>query len=244
MRARGRFLLCVILIFGVCSLEWAAVKKPKTFVLGFNAGLGHWTSQISRDVRIYALPSFPPGHAAGVADTDTDVNYHLGFSFTYDFTPKFGLQAEISRINAEYLILIGLNPSRGQNLPRYDTLDLPWRITTVYINGVFRFQKTKKKVAPFAFFGAGFNICNNNRATGEYVEIESESSVDLGLKMGGGLDYTPSGADIGFELRAFILYLTAVGAPSYSFQSYTNPSPGFSGENLVWAFDLGMKYRF
>jgi len=75
-------------VFGIHSSEWAAVKKPSNFVLGFNAGLGHWTSQISRDIQIYPLPTFPSGHAAVVADTDTDVNYHLGFSLKYNFTPK------------------------------------------------------------------------------------------------------------------------------------------------------------
>jgi hypothetical protein len=77
-----------------------------------------------------------------VADTDTDVNYHLGFSLKYNFTPKFGLQAEFSQINAEYLILIGLNPQDSSDLSKYDALDMPWRITTIYINGVFSFRET------------------------------------------------------------------------------------------------------
>lgn len=244
MRSWGRFFLFFLLLYGIFSLGWTAIKKPCKFVLGFSAGLGHWTSQISRDILICPLPSFPPDHAVVLADTDTDVNYHLGFSLKYNFTPKFGLQAEFSRINSEYLIVIGLNPRNPSELSKYDTLDMPWRISTININGVFNFRKTKTKVLPFAFFGAGFNIVHKNRASGKYVEIESESSVDLGLKMGGGLNYYLSGSDLGFELRAFILYLTAVGAPSYSYQSYTSPSPGFTGENLVWAVDLGLKYRF
>jgi hypothetical protein len=231
-------------MFGMCATGWTSDKKPSKFELGINAGLGKWTSQINRDVLIYPLPSFPPNHRADVADTDTDVNYHLGFNLRYDFTPKFGLQADFNRINAEYLIAIGLNPLYGNDLSKYDTLDMPWRITTIYINGVFSFQKTKRKFYPFAFFGVGFNILHKNRASGKYIEIESKSSVDLGLKGGGGLSYYLPGAPLGFELRAFILYLTVVGVPSYSYQSYTSPSTGFSGENLVWVVDLGLKYRF
>jgi hypothetical protein len=244
MRPRASFFLCGLILLGLCTLGWAAIKKPSKFVLGINAGLGRWTSQINKDVLIKPLPSFPLGHAVVVADTDTDVNYHLGFSLMYNFTPKFGLQAEFSRINAEYLILIGLNPQSNTDPSKYDTLSLPWKITTVYINGVFNFRKTKGKVFPFAFFGVGFNILNKTRVSGKYMEIESDSSVDLGLKGGGGLNYYLPGAALGFELRAFILYLTAVGGPSYSYQSYTSPSPGFYGENIVWAVDLGLKYRF
>ena len=244
MRSRGSFFLFCVLMFGVCTSGWTTIKKPSKFVLGFNAGLGRWTNQINRDVLIYPLPSFPPGFAVGVTDTNTDVNYHLGFNLEYNFTPKFGLQAEFSRINAEYLIVIGLNPQYSNEFSKYDTLNLPWKITTVYLNGVFNLRKTKRKFFPFAFFGVGFNILHKNRVSGNYVEIESKSLVDLGLKMGGGFSYYLPGTPLGFELRAFILYLTALGVSSYSYQSYTSPSPGFSGENLVWAVDLGLKYRF
>ena len=244
MRSRGSFFLFCVLMFGVCTSGWTTIKKPSKFVLGFNAGLGRWTNQINRDVLIYPLPSFPPGFAVGVTDTNTDVNYHLGFNLEYNFTPKFGLQAEFSRINAEYLIVIGLNPQYSNEFSKYDTLNLPWKITTVYLNGVFNLRKTKRKFFPFAFFGVGFNILHKNRVSGNYVEIESKSLVDLGLKMGGGFSYYLPGTPLGFELRAFILYLTAVGASSYSYQSYTSPTPGFYGENLIWAVDLGFKYRF
>ncbi len=244
MRSRGSFFLFCVLMFGVCTSGWTTVKKPSKFVLGFNAGLGRWTNQINRDVLIYPLPSFPPGFAVGVTDTNTDVNYHLGFNLEYNFTPKFGLQAEFSRINAEYLIVIGLNPQYSNESSKYDTLNLPWKITTVYLNGVFNLRKTKRKFFPFAFFGVGFNILHKNRVSGNYVEIESKSLVDLGLKMGGGLNYYIPGTPLGFELRAFILYLSALGVSSYSYQSYTSPSPGFYGENLIWAVDLGFKYRF
>lgn len=244
MRSRGSFFLFCVLMFGVYTSGWTTVKKPSKFVLGFNAGLGRWTNQINRDVLIYPLPSFPPGYAVVVADTNTEVNYHLGFNLKYNFTPKFGLQAEFSRINAEYLIVIRLNPQYSNESSKYDTLNLPWKVTTVYINGVFNSQKTNGKVFPFAFFGVGFNILQKNRVAGKYYEIESKSSVDLGLKLGGGLNYYLPGTPLGFELRAFILYLTALGVSSYSYQSYTSPSPGFSGENLIWAVDLGLKYRF
>lgn len=244
MRSRGSFFLFCVLMFGVCTSGWTTIKKPSKFVLGFNAGLGRWTNQINRDVLIYPLPSFPPGFAVGVTDTNTDVNYHLGFNLEYNFTPKFGLQAEFSRINAEYLIVIGLNPQYSNESSKYDTLNLPWKITTVYLNGVFNLRKTKRKFFPFAFFGVGFNILHKNRVSGNYVEIESKSLVDLGLKMGGGFSYYLPGTPLGFELRAFILYLSALGVTSYSYQSYTSPSPGFYGENLIWAVDLGFKYRF
>jgi opacity protein-like surface antigen len=244
MRSRGCFLLFCVLLLGVCTSGWTTVKKPSKFELGINAGLGKWTNQINRDVLIYSLPSIPPDHRVVVTDTDTDVNYHVGFNLKYDFTPKFGLQADFTRINAEYLIVIGLYPRYGNEASKYDTLSLPWKITTIYINGVFHFRKTKRKFFPFAFFGVGFNIIHKNKTSGKYIEIEAKSDVDLGLKIGGGLNYNLPGAPLGFELRAFILYLTAVGTPSYSYQSYTTPSTGFSGENLVWAVDLGLKYRF
>jgi len=147
-------------------------------------------------------------------------------------------------IRDRYLIVIGLNPQYSNELSKYDTLNLPWKVTTVYINGVFSFRKTEKNFFPLAFVGVGFNILHKNRVSGKYVEIESKSSMELGLKAGGGLNYYLSGTPLGFELRAFILYLTALGVSSYSYQSYTSPSPGFSGENLVWAVDLGLKYRF
>jgi hypothetical protein len=161
-----------------------------------------------------------------------------------NFTPKFGLQAELSRINAEYLFLIGLNHNYQSEHSRYDPINLPWKVTTIYINGVFNFPKDKGKVFPFGFFGVGFNVLQKSVASGTYVEIESKSSVDLGLKGGGGLGFYPRGASLGLELRGYILYLTAVGVETYSYQSYTSRSPGFSGENIVWAVDLGIKYRF
>ncbi len=244
MRSRGTVLLFGVLLLGVYISGQAAVEKPGKFVLGLNAGLGQWTSRVTRDFLIYPLPSFLLGYGVVIADIDTDVNYHLGFNLKYDFSPNFGLQAEFSRINAEYLIAIGLNPVYSNDYPRYDTLNLPWKVTTIYINGVFNFQKTKGKVFPFAFAGVGFNILHKNRVSGEYVAIESKSSVDLGLKGGGGLGYSVPGTSLGFELSAFILYLTVAELPSYSYRSYTSLSPGFSSENLVWAVDLGLKYRF
>ena len=244
MRPKGSFFLLCVLLLGVCTSGWTTVKKPSKFVLGLNAGLGRWTCPRNKDVLIYPLPSFPPNHALVVADTNTDVNHHLGFNLKYNFTPKFGLQAEFSRINAEYLIVIGLNPQYSNESSKYDTLNLPWKVTTVYINGVFSFRKTKKNFFPLAFFGVGFNILQKTRVSGKYVEIESKSSMDLGLKLGGGLNYYIPGTPLGFELRAFILYLSALGVTSYSYQSYTSPSPGFYGENLIWAVDLGFKYRF
>lgn len=244
MRSRGRFLLFGVLLLGVYIPGQTGIEKPSKFVLGINAGLGRWTDQVNREINIYPLPSFPLGYGAVVADTGTDMNHHLGFNIQYNFTPKFGLQSEFSRINAEYLIAIGLNPVYSDALPRYDTLNLPWNVTTIYINGVFNLGKTKAKVFPFAFVGVGFNVLNKNRVSGDYVEVESKSSVELGLKGGGGLSYSLPHAPLGFELRAFILYLSSIGVTSYSYESYTSPTPGFSGENLVWAFDFGLKFRF
>jgi hypothetical protein len=190
------------------------------------------------------LPTFPEFYGVVVADTDTKVNSHFGFNLMYSFTPKFGLQAEFSRINAEHLFVLGLNPKYLTDPPLYDPVNLSWEVTTVYINGVFNFQQDKGKVFPFAFAGAGFNILHKNRVHGKYVALESESTMDLGLKLGGGLGFYPGGASLGFELRGYLLYLTAVGVTHFAYQSYTNPTPGFTGENLVWAVDLGIKYRF
>jgi hypothetical protein len=244
MRSRGRFLLFGVLLLGIYIPGQTAIEKPSKFVLGINAGLGRWTDQVNREVAIYPLPSFPLGYGVVVADTGTDVNHHWGFNLIYNFTPKFGLQAEFSRINAEYVIAIGLNPVYSDRLPRYDSVNLPWNVTTIYINGVFNLGKARAKVYPFAFVGVGFNILNRNRVSGNYVEVESKSTVDLGLKGGGGFSYFLPHAPLGFELRAFILYLTSLGVTSYSYESYTSPAPGFSGENLVWAVDLGLKVRF
>lgn len=243
MRSRGVVLFCA-LVLGVCVSGWTTVKKPSRFVLGINAGLGRWTNQVIRDVLLYSLPSFPEDYGMAVADTDTKINSQFGFNLKYNFSPKFGLQAEFSRINAEYLFLIVLNHKYGFQQSRYDSVNLPWKVTTVYFNGVYNFQRTKGKVFPFAFAGVGFNILQKNSTSGVYVEIESKSSVDFGIKGGGGLGFYPKGAPLGFELRAFILYLTSVGVTSYSYQSYTSPTPAFSGENLVWAVDIGLKYRF
>lgn len=244
MRSRGCVLLFCVLFFGACLSGWSTVKKLRKFTLGINAGLGRWTNQINRDVLLYPLPSFPLGYGMVVADTGSEVNYHLGMNLKYDVTPNFGLQAEFSRINAEYLVVIGLNPILSSGPPRYDTINLPWKVTTVYINGIFNLGKTEGRVFPFAFAGVGFNILQKNRVSGEFVAVESKSSVDLGLKGGGGINYYLPGNFLGLELRAFILYLTAVGVTSYAYESYTSPTPGFAGENLVWAVDLGLKYRF
>jgi hypothetical protein len=104
MRSRGRFLLFGVLLLGIYIPGQTAIEKPSKFVLGINAGLGRWTDQVNREVAIYPLPSFPLGYGVVVADTGTDVNHHWGFNLIYNFTPKFGLQAEFSRINAEYVI--------------------------------------------------------------------------------------------------------------------------------------------
>jgi hypothetical protein len=233
-----------VLFLGVCIYGQTTVKKPSKFVLGINAGLGRWTNRVARDVLIYPLPSFPEGYGLVIADTDTKVNSHFGLNLIYNFTPKFGLQAEFSRINAEYLFVLGLNPKYPSEKPRYDAVNLPWKVTTIYINGVFNFRKDKGKLFPFACVGAGFNILQKNSASGSHVKLESKSTMDLGLKGGGGLAFYPRGASLGLELRGYILYLAAVGVTSYAFQSYTNPSQGFTGENIVWAVDLGLKYRF
>jgi hypothetical protein len=231
-------------MLGVCGTGWTNGKKPSKFILGINAGIGRWTNQVSRDVYLYPLPSFPKGYRVVIADTNSNVNSQFGLNIMYNYTPKFGLQAEFSRINAEYLFVIGLNPRYPTEQPRHDPVNLPWKVTAVYINGVFNFQKTEGKVFPFAFAGVGFNIIQKNSTSGSYVEIESKSSVDLGLKLGGGMSYYLRHTALGFELRAFILYLPAAETTSYQFQSYTNPAPGFTGENLVWAIDIGVKYRF
>ncbi len=244
MRLRRIFFLFCALCYGVCSLGGSTVQKPKKFVFGISAGIGHWTSQAARDVLIIPLPTFPEDYGVVVAETDTSVNSHFGFNFTYNFTPRFGLQAEFSRINAEYMFLIGLNSRYPSDRPLYDPVNLPWKVTTVYINGVFSFLKDKGKVFPFAFAGAGFNILQKNSVSGEYVALESESTMDLGLKLGGGFEFYPGGSPLGFDLRGFILYLTDLGMTRYDYQSYTSPTPGFAGENLVWAVDLGIKFRF
>ena len=244
MRLRRIFALFSVLFFGLCTPGRTTDEKLSQFVLGINAGVGRWTNRVARDVLIYPLPTFPEDFGVVVADTDPKVNSHFGFNLMYNFSPKFSLQVEFSRINAEYLFVIGLNHKYGFEKSRYDPVNLPWKVTTVYINGVFRVTKAKGKIFPFAFAGVGFNILNKNSASGIYVTLESKSTMDLGLKFGGGLGFYPGGASLGFELRGFILYLAALGVASYDYQSYTNPSPGFTGENLVWAVDLGAKYRF
>jgi hypothetical protein len=228
----------------VCTFGWTTVKKPCKFALGINAGVGRWTNQVARDVSVILLPTFPDNFEVVVVDTGTKVNSHFGFNLMYNFTPKFELQAEFSRIYAEYLFVIGMNHQHGYEQSRYDPIHLPWKVTTVYINGVFNIQKAKGKVVPFALGGIGFNILQKNSASGTYVEIALKSTVTLGLKGGGGLGFYPSRASLGFELRGYILYLTTERATSYAYHSYTNPSTGISGENVVWAVDLGIKYRF
>jgi hypothetical protein len=244
MRSRGYFLFICVFLLGVCASGWSTVQKPGKFTLGINAGLGRWTNRINRDILIYPLPSFPQGYGFVIADTDSEVNYHLGINLKYDVTPNVGLQAEFSRINAEYLVVIGLNSIYRFDPPRYDMVDLPWKVTTVYINGIYNIGKTRGSVFPFAFAGVGFNILHKNRVSGEFVAVESESNVDLGLKGGGGINYNLPGGFLSLELRAFLLYLTNLGVTSYTYQSYTSPAPEIGGENLVWAVDLGLKYRF
>ncbi len=244
MRQKGILFLFCVLCLGLFTFAQETFKKPRKFVLGINAGLGRWTSRVTRDVRISPLPSFPEHYSVVIADTNTDVNSHFGFNIKYNFSPKFGLQAEFNRINAEYLFLVGLNPKYISEQPRYDSVNLPWKVTTFYINGVFNFQEDRGKLFPFAFAGAGFNILHKNNASGEYMTLESKSSIDLGLKLGGGLGLYPRGAALGFELRGYLLYLKAYDVSYSHFQSYTNSTPGFSSENIVWAVDLGIKYRF
>ncbi len=243
---QGSLFICVGLLLLIINLPGqSAEKKFSKFVLGINAGLGKWTTPTNRDVLLYALPSFPPGYSMMVSDTDTDVNVHYGFNLQYNFTPTFGLMAEFSRINAEYLIVLTLIPQwRNDNPVQYDSVQMPWTVTTVYINGVFSFKKALEKVVPFAFAGVGFNILHTNRVPGKYIAVESKSSVDLGIKAGGGMCFYLPRSPLGFELRAFILYLAMGNTASYGYQSYTSPAPIFTGDNLVWGIDLGLKYRF
>jgi opacity protein-like surface antigen len=244
MKQRGRFLWICLFLLTVCTPAQSSEGEYSKFILGIKLGLGKWTSQINREVLLYPLPSFPSDYTAGIMDTETDINFHLGFNFLYNFTPKFGLQMEFSRINAEYLILLWLRPRWGGDSTQYDPVSLPWTLTTVYLNGVFSFHKTPGKVVPFAFAGVGFNVLHKKSALGKYFEVASKSTMDFGLKGGGGISYDLPGAPLGFELRAFILYLTTAGVESYSYFSHTTPSPEFSSQNLVWGVDFGLRYRF
>ena len=243
---QGGPLICVGILLLIINLPGqSAQKKFSKFILGINAGLGKWTTPINRDILLYALPTFPPGYSMMVSDTDTDVNAHYGFNLQYNFTPTFGLMTEFSRINAEYLIMLAFIPQWGNDNPvQYDSVQMPWIVTTVYINGVYNFKKEQEKIVPFAFAGVGFNILHTNRVSGKYIAVESKSSVDLGLKAGGGMCFYLPRSPLGFELRAFILYLAMGNTASYGYQSYTSPTPIFSGDNLVWGIDLGLKYRF
>ena len=232
-------------VLTINPLGLSAEKKFGRFVLGINAGLGKWTTPSNRDVLLYPLPTFPPGYGMMVSDTDTAVNAHYGFNLQYNFTPTFGLLAELSRINAEYLLVLALIPQWGNDNPvQFDSVQMPWTVTTVYINGVFGFKKTREKFVPFAFAGVGFNILHTNRVPGKYIAVESKSSVDLGIKAGGGICFYLLRSQLGFELRPFFLYLAMGNTSSYGYQYYTSPAPIFSSDNLVWGVDLGIKYRF
>lgn len=243
MSQKRRFLWICFFVCVVCSPAPSADRQFSKFILGFNVGMGEWLNTINKDIILIPITAFPVGAQAFISDTDTDVNYQYGFNLQYNFTPNFGLQAELSRFHADYTVVIAISRT-GDPVVGYDPVEVPWKVTTLYLNGLFSFRKTPGRIVPYAFAGVGFNILSKKSAAGKYFKVESEPSVDVGLKGGGGIGYDLPQAPLGFELRAFILYLTTTGLEGYSYYSYTSPLPEFSTQNFVWGLDLGIKYRF
>lgn len=69
----------------------------------------------------------------------------------------------------------------------------------------------------------------------------------MGLKCGAGLSYyLPKILPLGFELRAFILFLGSISGSQYSPYIWGGGGTGpvAEADNYIWGIDLGIRYRF
>lgn len=224
-----------------------AEAKEKKFHFGFSFGVTKWPSGVFKYMRVLPDEFFVNLYRGmNILDEEINLKAVYNLSLQYDFSPHFGIQAEIGHQKANYKVIFYLIPkspeAKGVYQPQHV---LSWSVSTIFINAIFRGRKPEKRIIPFAFAGAG--LCFVQGEEKEFYEkhykIEIRSAGDLALKAGGGFTFNlPEILPLGFNIRAF---LQVLGAQAYG---YYYPSGGniteVGGYNIIWGIDMGLRYRF
>ncbi len=219
--------------------------QQKKVSIGLNVGLGRWTSDVLKYIRADTLPSVPFPYTALISDRSVDLKAHYNLIFQYNLSPRFGIQGEIGRHNASYMILFLIRPLSSGFSEKFESLDVSLNVTTIFLNAIFSVPRQARKITPFFFIGLGSSYVRGKKDQGKYVKLETVSEVDLGLKAGGGLTFNISKSlPIGLNIRAFVLVLgreTSYGIPT---PNYFGGGIGEGGSNIIWGIDTGLKYSF
>ncbi len=221
--------------------------EEKKFSIGLGAGLGRCASGINKYVQIYTLNPIPYAADASVSDRKTELKDHFNLNFQRNFSSRFGLQGEIGHYRASSIVAMRITSRDINFADDNELLDLSWSVTTIFINAIYRARKSQEKIIPFGFVGLGFFSVRKKEGHGRYFGIESQRTIDIGLKGGAGLSYNlPKILPLGFELRAFILILGDISGSHYSQYIWGGGGTGPVAEanNYIWGIDLGIKYRF
>ena len=221
------------------------VAQEKKASIGLNVGLGRWTSDVHKYIRAGTLSSVAFPYTALISDRSVDLKAHYNLNFQYNFNPRFGIQGEIGRHNANYMLLFLISPLSSGFSEKFESLDVSLNVTTIFLNAVFSSPRRARKITPFLFIGLGTCFVRGKKDQGKYIKLETVSEVDLGLKVGGGLTFNISKSlPIGLNLRAFFLVLgreTTYGVPT---PNYFGGGIGEGGSNIIWGIDTGLKYSF
>lgn len=221
------------------------VAQEKKVSIGLNVGLGRWTSDVLKYIRAETIPSVPFPYTALISDRSVDLKPHYNLNFQYNFSPRFGIQAEIGKHKANYMILFLISPLSSGFSEKFESLDVSLNVTTIFLNAIFRAPRRSKKIAPFFFIGLGSCYVQGKKDQGKYVKLETVSEVELGLKAGGGLTIDLSKSlPIGLNIRAFLMVLGREASYGIPTPNYFGGGISEGGSNIIWGIDTGLKYSF
>jgi len=224
-----------------------AEAKEKKFQFGFNAGLTKWPSEVFRYMRVRPDEHFTKLYKGmNILDEEISLKALYNLSLQYDFSSHFGIQAEIGHQKANYKVIFYLISksleAKGEYQPQHV---LSWSVSTMFFNAIFRARKSEKSIIPYGFVGVGFCFVQGEEKEfyEKHYKIEIRSTADLALKAGAGFTFSlPKIHPLGFNIRAFLQVL-GVRAYEYYYPSGGNVTE-VGGYNIIWGFDMGLRYRF
>jgi len=221
------------------------VAQEKKASIGLNVGLGRWTTDVHKYIRAETLSSLTFPYRASISDRSVELKAHYNLNFQYNFSPRFGIQAEIGRHKANYMILFLISPMSTGFAEKFESLDVSLNVTSLFFNAIFSAPRRDRKMTPFFFMGLGSCFVQGKKDQGNYVKLDTVSKVELGLKAGGGLNFNISKSlPIGLNIRAFLMILgreTTYGVPT---PNYFGRGISEGGSNIIWGIDTGLKYSF